>query len=128
MSVPVTALYAAVLAILVTAFAINVTATRMKLRISLGDGGNSLMSRAMRIHGNAIEYIPVALLLMIAYELNGGSRVVLHIAGIALVASRSLHAFALWRSDEPTLSRGAGQMLTRLTIAALAILNILKIM
>ena len=128
MSVPVTALYAAVLAILVTAFAINVTATRMKLRISLGDGGNSLMSRAMRIHGNAIEYIPVALLLMIAYELNGGSRVVLHIAGIALVASRSLHAFALWRSDEPTLSRGAGQMLTWLTIAALAILNILKIM
>jgi len=128
MSVPVTALYAAVLAILVTAFAINVTATRMKLRISLGDGGNSLMSRAMRIHGNAIEYIPVALLLMIAYELNGGSRVVLHIAGIALVASRSLHAFALWRSDEPTLSRGAGQMLTWLTIATLAILNILKIM
>ena len=128
MPVPVTALYAAILGVLVTAFAMNVTLTRMKLGISLGDGGNARMSRMVRIHGNAVEYVPMALLLMIAYELNRGTGVVLHTAGIALIASRLLHAFALWSSDEPTPIRGAGQMLTWLIIMVLAILNVLKIM
>jgi uncharacterized membrane protein YecN with MAPEG domain len=127
MPVPITALYAAILAILVTALAMNVTATRMKLGISLGDGDNSQMSRAIRIHGNAIEYIPLALLLMLIYELNGGVRLALYIAGGVLVVSRLLHAFGLWSSDEPGLGRGAGQIATWLTIVALAILNVVKI-
>jgi uncharacterized membrane protein YecN with MAPEG domain len=126
MPIPVTALYAGILALLVIVLAINVTVTRAKLRISIGDGDDPLMSRMIRVHGNAIEYIPLAVLLMLTYELNGGTRVALHVAGFALVAGRLLHAWGLWASNR--FGRIPGQCLTWLTIAVLAILNLLRVM
>ena len=72
MSVSITALYAGILALIVIALAINVTVHRVKLRVPLGDGGNAEMRRMIRLHGNAAEYIPLAMLLMLIYELNGG--------------------------------------------------------
>ena len=61
MSVSITALYAAILALIIVALGINVTVHRVKLRVSLGDGGNPTMLRMIRLHANAIEYIPLAL-------------------------------------------------------------------
>ena len=89
MTVSITALYAGILALIVLALAINVTAHRVKLRVPLGDGGNAQMRRMIRLHGNAAEYIPLALVLMAIYELNGGAHLGLHIVGIALVAGRA---------------------------------------
>jgi uncharacterized protein len=62
MPVPITATYAAILAILVLALGINVTVHRVKLGVPLGDGGNPEMLRMIRLHGNAVEYLPLALL------------------------------------------------------------------
>jgi uncharacterized membrane protein YecN with MAPEG domain len=127
MSASITALYAATLALIVVALGINVTVHRVKLKVSLGDGGNAEMLRMIRLHGNAVEYIPVALVLMLAYEINGGWHAALHTIGIALVAGRVIQTWAMWSTEVAGPGRGTGQTLTWLSIVALAVLNLLKL-
>ena len=123
----ITALYAGILALLVVALGINVTVHRVRLGVPLGDGDNPQMLRMIRLHGNAVEYIPIALVLMLVYEVNGGWHMALHVAGIALVIARLLQTAGMWNTENPGFGRGAGQSLTWLTIAALAVLNLLKL-
>jgi uncharacterized protein len=127
MSVPITALYGGILALLVTAFAVNVTIQRNRLKIEVGDGGNPTMLRMIRIHGSATEYVPLGLLLMALYEVNRGLPSALHAAGIALIVGRLAFAAAFWRSAEPGAARGIAAVLTWLAIAALAVLNLWQI-
>jgi uncharacterized membrane protein YecN with MAPEG domain len=127
MSVSITALYAGILALIVIALAINVTAHRVKLRVPLGDGGNAQMRRMIRLHGNAAEYIPLALVLMAIYELNGGGHMALHIIGVALIAGRVFQTWGMWATDQTNIGRQIGQSLTWLSVAALAVLNLTKV-
>lgn len=127
MPVPTTALYAAILALIIVALGINVTVHRVKFKVALGDGGNPQMLRMIRLHANAVEYLPVALILMALYELNAGWPLALHIIGVALVLGRLLQTFGMWLSDAPGPARGTGQTLTWASIAALAVLNLAKL-
>jgi len=127
MPMAITALYAAILGLFMTALAINVTVHRAKLRVLIGDDGNPHMLRMIRLHGNAVEYIPLALILMAIYEINGGSHTALHAAGIVLVAARLLHVSGMWSTPKTNFGRASGQSLTWLTTVALAVLNIVKI-
>jgi uncharacterized membrane protein YecN with MAPEG domain len=127
MSVSITALYAGILALIVIALAINVTLHRVKLRVPLGDGGNAQMRRMIRLHGNAAEYIPLALVLMAIYELNGGGHTGLHIVGSALVAGRVVQTWGMWATDMTNIGRQIGQSLTWLSLIALAVLNLAKV-
>ncbi len=127
MTVSLTAAYAAVLALIITALGINVTVHRVKLKVSLGDGGNPEMLRMIRLHGNAIEYVPLALMLMLIYEINGGLPIALHIAGVALIVARLIQTAAMWGTEAPRPGRGIGQTLTWASIAALALLNLWKV-
>ena len=123
----ITALYGGILALIVIALAINVTVHRVKLQVPLGDGGNAQMRRMIRLHGNAAEYIPLAVALMLIYEINGGWRTALQIIGVALVAGRLLQTAGMWGTEMPGFGRGTGQTLTWLAIAALAVLNLWKV-
>jgi uncharacterized membrane protein YecN with MAPEG domain len=127
MPLSVTAVYAAILALVILALGINVTVHRVKLQVSLGDGGNPQMRRMIRLHGNAIEYLPLALLLMALYELNGGLHWALHVIGIALIAGRVIQTAAMWGSELPKPGRGIGQTTTWLSIAVLAVLNLARV-
>ena len=127
MTLAITALYAGILALIIVALGVNVTMHRVELRVPLGDGGNPQMLRMIRLHANAIEYVPLAVLLMLIYEINGGWHTALHVIGIALVAGRVLQTWGMWGTEMPGFGRGAGQSLTWLSIAALAVLNLLKI-
>ena len=127
MTLSITALYAGILALIVLALAINVTVHRVKLQVPLGDGGKPQLLRMIRLHGNAAEYIPLALVLMAIYELNGGGHMALHIVGIALVVGRLLQTAGMWGTEIPGFGRGTGQTLTWLAIAALAVLNLWKV-
>lgn len=122
MQASLTALYGAILALLIVALGINVTVHRVKLSIPLGDGGNPQMLRMIRLHGNAIEYVPLGLVLMLAYEINSGSSLALHIAGIALITGRLVQTWGMWGTEVPGPARGTGQTLTWLAIAGLAVL------
>ena len=127
MPVAITACYAAVLALIVTALAVNVSVHRAKLGVSLGDGGKPQMLRMIRIHGNTAEYVPIGVLLMGLYELDGGSRLALHMAGIALIAGRVAFAAGTWGNDALNPFRATGIALTWITMAALAALNLWQI-
>jgi uncharacterized membrane protein YecN with MAPEG domain len=121
--VSVTALYAGILSLIMVALAINVTMHRAKLRVPMGDGGNPIMLRMIRLHGNAVEYLPLALVLMAIYEINGGW----HAAGIALIVGRILQSWNMWSTEIAGFGRISGQSLTWLTIIALALLNLTKL-
>ena len=128
MTLSITAIYAAILALIILALGVNVTMHRVKLRISLGDGGNPQMLRMIRLHANAIDYVPIAVVLMAIYEVNGGWHWALHIVGIALVAGRLIQTAGMWTTDVAGAGRKVGQSLTTLSIAALAVLNLAKVM
>ena len=127
MTLSITALYAGILSLVMVALAVNVTIHRAKLRVPMGDGGNPIMLRMIRLHGNAVEYLPLALLLMAIYEINGGWHSALHAAGIALVVARILQSWNMWSTDIAGFGRISGQSLTWLTIVALALLNLAKL-
>ena len=90
-----TAIYAALFAIMLVGLSINVIRLRVGNRVSLGDGGNEALRRAIRAHSNFCEFVPLALILMLLLELNGTGSNVLHGLGIALLAGRIAHAYSI---------------------------------
>jgi len=123
-TVPITALYAGLLALLMLFLALRIIRLRWKLRVGLGDGGDKVMSRAIRIHGNATEHVPIALLLLLAAELNHVKPALLHACGIVLVVARLLHAAGLARSAGASWQRMLGTIGTIVVIVTLAVVNI----
>ena len=82
----VSALYAVLGALLLIKFSFDVVRLRMQYRVAYGDGGFSELQSAIRIHGNAVEYIPVALVLLLFMEMNGAETWMVHICGLILIA------------------------------------------
>jgi len=107
----ITPLYAGILAIVFFILSMRVVALRGS-GISLGDGGNPVMLRRMRGHGNFAEYVPLILLLIAFLELSHFSAVLLHGLGIALVAARVLHGYALSFTEKFKFGRFWGTVLT----------------
>ncbi|MGZ9080482.1 MAG: MAPEG family protein, partial [Burkholderiales bacterium] len=58
----VTPLYAALLGLWLLVLSLRVVQQRRAARVSLGDGGNTALQRAIRAQGNFVEYVPLALL------------------------------------------------------------------
>jgi hypothetical protein len=123
---PITGLYASILALFLIALAFNIIKLRFKYQVGLGDGGEQELIKAIRIHGNFTEYMPIALILLASYELNGGEALYLHIIGIILVTSRILHAMGLSKTIGTSLPRQIGILSTFVALIVLAILNIIK--
>ncbi len=123
--VPVTAIYAGVLAILVIYLSFRVAMMRRAGGIGIGDGGNSSLSKAIRVQGNAVEYVPLALVLLLLLELNGAQAAMLHALGGTLVLARVLHALGLSSTAGVSIGRLYGTMLTWIVILSAGVLNIL---
>lgn len=123
--VPITGLYTAICGVMVIVMVLRVVRLRRQLRVGIGDGGQKPLAQAIRVHGNAVETMPIALLLLAVLELNGGSPMVLHAFGAALVLSRFLHALGLTRYVGISFGRFWGMVLTLLVILGLAIGNVL---
>jgi hypothetical protein len=126
MIAPVTGVYAAVAGLMLLLLAALVVRARWKFRTALGVGTEPGMERAVRVHANFIEYVPLTLLLMLLCELNGVSATVLHGAGILLIASRSLHAYGLSRSSGRSTGRFYGTAGTWLAVLLLSGASILR--
>lgn len=120
MTAPITALYAALLSIFLVVLGGLVVRTRIKERIAIGDGGNKAMLAAIRVHANAVENIPIALLLMFLLEVNGGSGWWLHALGEALVVGRVMHAFGLFQKHNVNYWRQMGMVITWLVVLVLS--------
>lgn len=108
----VTPLYAAVLVLWFLILSLRVVQNRKSAKVSLGDGGNPPLQRAIRGHANFAEYVPLALLLLLILELSRFSIYLLHAIGIALVIARLLHGYALAFRAEFRFGRYWGAVLT----------------
>jgi uncharacterized membrane protein YecN with MAPEG domain len=120
-AVPVTALYAALCAVLLLALAGRVIVLRWSTKTGIGDGGDRRLARAIRVHANAAEYVPIALVLLLVAELSGADRALLHGCGGALVAARVAHAIGLGKSAGTSIGRFLGTTVTFGVIAVLAV-------
>jgi len=125
--VAITALYAGLLALLVAILALVVIRLRQTLRVGIGDGGNRDLARAIRVHGNAIESIPLFLILLGLYELDRGNTTLLHVFGAVFFLSRVVHAWGLFGSSGASTGRVAGTVGTYLCVIGLALTNLIKL-
>lgn len=124
MNMPILALYSGLLGLILIYLSYNVVGNRKKFEVGVGDGGNHDLRRAIRVHGNFTEYVPIALILLAVFETNQGSSLVAHIAGITLVVGRLLHAHGLGKTVKASSSRVLGVLLTWIVIVGLAGFNI----
>jgi uncharacterized membrane protein YecN with MAPEG domain len=95
---------------------------RRQVGISLGDGGDVLLQRAIRGHGNFVEYVPLALILLAALELSGTSPYVLHALGLTLLTARLLHGYALSFTSQFVFGRVWGTGLTYIVLGVEAVM------
>lgn len=108
----VTPLYAAILAIWFVVLSLRVIQRRRTAKVSLGDGGDVLLQRAIRGQANFAEYVPLALLLLVVIELSRFSIYLVHALGIALTIARLLHGYAMGFRSEFRFGRFWGAMMT----------------
>jgi uncharacterized membrane protein YecN with MAPEG domain len=109
---PITGLYAGLLALVALFLWLRVSGLRMQARISTGDGGNLALADRIRRHGNFAEHVPLALILLGILERDGTRPVVLHALGATLVVARILHPLGLRHDRIPHPLRAAGAFAT----------------
>lgn len=113
-------LYAALLALLFIYLSAQTIKVRRRVRVAVGDGGNSEMLRAMRVHANFAEYVPFTLVLLGMLELQASLAWVLHALGVLLLVARCSHAYGVSQSDENFRFRVLGMMGTFSTMGVAA--------
>lgn len=116
----IASIYVASSALLVLVLAIRVILLRRRKRIGLGDGGDSELGCAIRAHANALENLPLALLLLVLLELAGASSLAIHAYGGTLLFARLWHCVGLSGSAGTSAGRLYGTALTWLVIIGLS--------
>ena len=105
-------LYAALLALIFVALSVRTLLMRRRLQIAIGDAGNQSMLRAMRVHANFAEYVPLSLLLILFVEASGANPLFVHALGASVVAGRISHAYGVSQLKEQYAFRVLGMALT----------------
>lgn len=113
--------YAALCGLLLVALSVQVVLARGRYRVGLGTGTEAGMQQAVRVQANFAEYVPLAVVLLVLSELSGLPTAAVHAAGIALVASRILHAWGLSHSPGRSFGRFYGTAGTWLVITGLSL-------
>ncbi len=116
-------IYAVIFGLLICWLALKVIALRRKHKIAYADGGVTDLQMARAAHSNAIEYIPIGLILLFALEYNGAPLWLVHIMGVSFVIGRFLHCRAML-ADNLKL-RVLGMQLTLFSIIILSIINMI---
>ena len=123
---PITSLFAALLALMLFTLTMTVIVTRMTTKTDLGDGDNPSMFRRIRAHGNFVEYVPMGLILLGLNEVSGAGGIWLVAIGALLLVGRILHAAGMIFTISP--SRVIGTMLTNSSILLGAVLLLIDLL
>ncbi len=94
-------LCSAVLVILYFVLSLNVSLTRQRTKTGIGSGDDPAgpMSKAVRAHGNAAEYVPIFVALFLYFLLSGaGGWIVWAVIGVTVC--RVLHAMGMLMSKD----------------------------
>ncbi|NIM68909.1 MAG: hypothetical protein GTN86_00210 [Xanthomonadales bacterium] len=124
MEFPVTTFYAALMGLLLVYLSDRVSRHRKQFNVSLGTGSEEALERAIRAHGNFVEYVPLGLLLLMFLESDAGQDWLLHALGFMLLVGRLLHAWGMEHPDAPISGRFWGTALTWLMVLSASLLNL----
>ena len=108
----ITAIYAGLLALLFVLLSVRVISLRRAGRVGLGDGGDALLARRIRVHGNFAEFVPLGLILIGLSESLGVAPMLVHGLGLALLVGRVSHAWGVSQPNEVLVFRSVGMVLT----------------
>jgi uncharacterized membrane protein YecN with MAPEG domain len=112
MTLTVLPYYAAALAVMYVVLAGLVVRQRVKCRVGLGDGQQPALVKAVRIHGNFAEYVPLLLILLLILEIQGAALWQLHLIGGLTLAGRLSHAVGLSKTSGTSAPRMIGMLST----------------
>ncbi|MFN3231471.1 MAG: MAPEG family protein [Alphaproteobacteria bacterium] len=116
MAFHITTLYGGIFALLTVLLAAGVLRHRARTEISMLDGDDLELRRAMRVFGNFTEYVPIALIAILLLENTGVAAWAVHLAGGALVIGRLAHAQGMDAEKAATPGRFIGTVLTLLVL------------
>ena len=95
MPLPTIVPYLALLTFLYLALSVHVIRTRGAARVSLGTEGHETLLRATRAHGNFMEYVPLAFLLLWLLEYTEFNGIIITLLSALLVIARTSHAYGI---------------------------------
>lgn len=128
-----TALYAALLGLVLIALSYNVIKARQKYRVALGDKDEPVLRRYMRSQANFVEYTPIFLILLGLVEYQGLPAFGVHILGLMFLGGRISHAYGVGfkeeikgRALENSHFRSRGMILTFVCIASCAAIALIQ--
>ncbi|MGI3186328.1 MAPEG family protein [Nioella aestuarii] len=119
-------LYAGLLGLLFLYLSFRVIALRRHHRVSVGDGGQKALTKAMRTQANCVEYSSIGLILLVAAELQGTPTWAVHVLGVTLLLGRVLHAFGFGSTPQIVPARIWGMALTLGMILVASLSNIIR--
>ena len=90
-SLPITTLTALFAGVLILLLTIRVIQLSRRGGVVLGDNNDRALMKAIRGHANAVEQMPIALIMMGLSELQGGSTALLSVIAVVLIIGRTLH-------------------------------------
>jgi uncharacterized membrane protein YecN with MAPEG domain len=118
MTFAITAFYTGLLALLLLILSALVIRERGRARVSLGDGGDDRLNRAIRAQANFAEYVPMSLLLIAMTEGLGAPALAVHALGLCLLVGRVMHAIGLMTPILPGRMRAWGTAATFVVLLA----------
>ena len=104
--------YAAFIALIFVVLSVRTLLLRRRLGIAIGTGEDLKLTRAMRVHSNFAEYVPIALILIYFLEVGTDTDVGIHILCVSLIGGRLLHAYGVSQIKEDYRFRVVGMILT----------------
>lgn len=87
----ITAFTAALLALISIKLTLDIITLRRSEHVIIGDGGQDRLAQAIRLHGNFIEQVPIALIVLALAEMLGAWWPLVLMASVCLVAGRLVH-------------------------------------
>jgi uncharacterized protein len=123
---PIVSIYASLLALLFVGLSIRTLRMRRRLRIAIGDAGDQALLRAMRVHSNFAEYVPLGLILLLLMETGSAPRWLVHALGACLLVGRVSHAYGVSQVTEDYRFRVFGMAMTFVTLISASVFLLLR--
>jgi len=122
MILPITSMTAIFAGLLILLLTMKVVQIRRRDGVVLGDNDNRTLAKAIRGHANAVEQLPIALILMGLSEAQGAALSVLTTVALVLIIGRTMHAVYFAVHGTHWRLRMYGMMLTLIAQIALVVI------
>ena len=117
----ITAFYASLLTLLLCVLALKVIKARRYHKVGYADGGITDMQVVRAAHSNAVDYIPITVILLFFLEYQGAAAWLIHSVGVVFILGRLIHARSILAKDFK--GRVRGMQITIWVMITLAVLN-----